>query len=110
MDARTFHLAQCSDSATELTFEASFTYAQKNAAELLGRRAALKTDFAITEQCNQYAECDAYVGVYGGRVFVIEYRDDAFAKGCRAFPQLMIVRRDLDLLPAGAKGHLYRHC
>ena len=37
-------------------------------------------------------------------------RDDAFAKGCRAFPQLMIVRRDLDLLPAGAKGHLYRHC
>lgn len=84
--------------------------AQKNAAELLGRRAALKTDFAIAEQCNQYAECDAYVGVYGGRVFVIEYRDDAFAKGCRAFPQLMIVRRDLDLLPAGAKGHLYRHC
>ena len=50
------------------------------------------------------------MGVYGGRVFVIEYRDDAFAKGCRAFPQLMIVRRDLDLLPAGAKGHLYRHC
>ena len=84
--------------------------AQKNAAELLGRRSELGTDFAIAEECTRYAECAEFVAVYGRRVYVIEYRDSDFAAGCRRSPELSIIRRDLDLVPAGSAGYVYRSC
>jgi Glycoside-hydrolase family GH114 len=68
--------------------------AQKNAAELTGRRTEIGFDFAIAEQCGEYDECRVYTAEYGDRVLVIEYRSDAFAVVCRQFPQLSVVLRD----------------
>lgn len=84
--------------------------AQKNSTELLGRAAIMRTDFAIAEECNQHHECAEYTAVYGNRVYVIEYRDRAFAAGCRDFPALLIVRRDLQLTRPGHRDHVDRRC
>ncbi len=84
--------------------------AQKNSTELLGRAATMRTDFAIAEECNQYHECAEYTAAYGNRVYVIEYRDRAFAAGCRDFPGLLIVRRDLQLTRPGHRDHVDRRC
>ncbi|MBP9202908.1 MAG: endo alpha-1,4 polygalactosaminidase [Kofleriaceae bacterium] len=84
--------------------------AQKNSAEIVGRRAELGTDFVVAEECNRYGECDVYTGAYGDAVIVIEYRRADFTVGCRDFPQLSIVLRDLDLVPAGAGGYVFEGC
>jgi Glycoside-hydrolase family GH114 len=83
---------------------------QKNATELLDHRQDTGLDFAAAEECNRYDECDDYVAVYGDRVYVIEYRDADFDDGCATYPQLAIVLRDLDLVPAGTAGYVRRAC
>jgi len=84
---------------------------QKNAAELVGRRAELGTDFVVTEECNRYRECDVYVGAYGDDVLVIEYRRADFTTGCTTWgARLSIALRDLDLVPAGQPGYVYDGC
>lgn len=83
---------------------------QKNSAELVARRAELGTDFAIAEECNRYDECDVFTRAYGAQVFIIEYRQRDFDRGCRSYPQLSIVYRDLDLVPAGGSGYRYDGC
>ncbi|MBK9033667.1 MAG: endo alpha-1,4 polygalactosaminidase [Myxococcales bacterium] len=84
--------------------------AQKNSAELVGRRAELGTDFVVAEECNQFDECDVYTAAYGAQVYVIEYRRAAFTAGCAGFPQLSIVLRDRDLVPSGASGYVFDGC
>ncbi|GAB4201166.1 MAG: endo alpha-1,4 polygalactosaminidase [Sandaracinaceae bacterium] len=84
--------------------------AQKNAAELVGRRAELGTDFVVAEECNRYDECDVYTRAYGDAVLVIEYRRADFEAGCAAFPDLSIVLRDIDLVPPGRAGYVYDGC
>jgi len=65
--------------------------AQKNASELVPRKAELGTDFVVAEECNRYPECDDYRGGDGDHVLVIEYRREDFIKGCTAYPGLSIV-------------------
>jgi hypothetical protein len=84
--------------------------AQKNSAEIVGRRAEMGTDFAVAEECNRYRECDAYTGAYGDHVLVIEYRRLDFDAGCAAYPNLSIVLRDLDLVTPTDKGYFYAGC
>jgi Glycoside-hydrolase family GH114 len=84
--------------------------AQKNSAEIVGRRDEMGTDFAVAEECDRYSECDAYTGAYGDHVLVIEYRRKDFDKGCAAYPQLSIVLRDLDLVTPTDKGYVYAAC
>jgi hypothetical protein len=84
--------------------------AQKNSTEIISRRAEMGTDFAIAEECNRYSECQDYVDGYGDLVFVIEYRQQDFNKGCADFPNLSVVYRDLDLVPAGDGGYLFDDC
>ncbi len=84
--------------------------AQKNSAEIVGRRAEMGTDFAVAEECDRYSECDAYTGAYGNQVLVIEYRRRDFDKGCAAYPQLSIILRDVDLVPPTDKGYVYDAC
>jgi hypothetical protein len=84
--------------------------AQKNSAELVGRRAELGTDFVVSEECNRWAECDVYTGAYGDAVLIIEYRRADFDAGCAAHPELSIVLRDLNLVPAGSAGYVYDGC
>jgi hypothetical protein len=84
--------------------------AQKNSAELVGRRAELGTDFVVAEECNRYTECGDYTAAYGDHVIVIEYRAEDFTAGCADFPGLSIVLRDRDLVTAGAAGYVYDGC
>jgi hypothetical protein len=84
--------------------------AQKNSAEIVGRAGEMGTDFAVAEECDRYDECDAYTAGYGDHVLVIEYRRRDFEAGCKAFPDLSIVLRDLDLVPKGDKGYVFDAC
>lgn len=84
--------------------------AQKNSAEIAARRADLGTDFVVAEECNRYSECDMYTDHYGDHVLVIEYRRADFDRGCRDFPGLSIILRDLDLVTPSDSGYVYDGC
>jgi hypothetical protein len=84
--------------------------AQKNSAELVSQRAKLMTDFAIAEECNRYDECDVYTKAYGDMVLVIEYRKADFDKGCKAFPNLSMVLRDVDLTTPDGSSYVFEGC
>jgi hypothetical protein len=84
--------------------------AQKNSAEIVGRRDEMGTDFAVAEECDRYSECDVYTGAYGDHVLVIEYRRRDFDKGCAGYPNLSIVLRDLDLVTPADKGYAFDRC
>jgi len=88
---------------------AGLPIAQKNSTDVLGRREEMGTDFAVAEECNRYDECGDYTAVYGDQVYVIEYRRSDFDAGCRDFPDLSIVLRDLDLVAPGP-GYVYDGC
>ncbi|MEV1021233.1 endo alpha-1,4 polygalactosaminidase [Streptomyces sp. NPDC050264] len=90
---------------------AGLAVGQKNTAELLPKHAAMGFDFAVAEECARYDECGDYASAYGDRVFVIEYRAADFTRACRAWgKELSIVLRDLDVLPAKAKGYVRKAC
>ncbi|NYE36253.1 hypothetical protein F4692_001357 [Nocardioides cavernae] len=75
---------------------------QKNWATWDGTTAGF--DFAVSEECGRYDECDAYVDSYGDRVLVVEYRARDFRKTCRAYgDRLAVVLRDRDLTPDGVR-------
>lgn len=90
--------------------QAGLASGQKNSSELLERRTAMNTDFAVVEECNRYAECDQFQKAYNGRIFIIEYRRQDFDKGCKAFSGLSIVLRDLSVKPAGSAGYVFDGC
>lgn len=89
---------------------AGLAIAQKNSAEIVGRRDEMGTDFAVAEECNVYDECDVYVGAYGDAVLVVEYTRDAFETGCASYPGLSIVLRDLDLATPSEAGYVHDGC
>jgi hypothetical protein len=90
--------------------EHGLAIAQKNSSELLDRVTQLGTDFAVAEECNRYDECGDYKAAYGDLVFVIEYRQQDFQKGCQNFPELSIVLRDLDVSSPGSASYVYQGC
>ncbi len=72
---------------------------QKNLAGLDGARIGF--DFAVSEECARYDECDRYVEHYGDQVVLIEYRARDFREACAAYGEsLAIVLRDRQLRPA----------
>lgn len=74
--------------------------AQKNAAELLRDRPGF--DFAVTEECEVYDECDAYTRAYGRSVIEIEYTTAAFARACaKRGGRISLTLRDRDVTPRG---------
>jgi hypothetical protein len=83
---------------------------QKNSSELVARKAELGTEFATAEECDRYDECDAYRAGYGDRVIVIEYRRADFDAGCKSFPDLSIILRDVDLVTPATNGYVYDGC
>lgn len=84
--------------------------AQKNAVELVDKKAEMGTDFVVAEECNRYNECGKYTAAYGDHVVVVEYRKADFDKGCSAFPNLSIVLRDRDLVMPGQSGYVFEDC
>ncbi len=94
---------------------AGLAIAQKNAADAAAAGRRLGFDFALTEECQAYSECNAYTRAYGREVVEIEYRDNGgtanFAAACRAHGSaLSIVLRDRNVTPAGRPGFLERRC
>ncbi|MFJ8888359.1 endo alpha-1,4 polygalactosaminidase [Streptomyces sp. NPDC102402] len=87
---------------------------QKNTTDLLDRHTGIGFDFAVTEECAQFDECGAYAEAYDDRVFAVEYEgegDVGFDEACSTWgDRISLVLRDLDVLPAGGKGHVYRAC
>lgn len=87
---------------------------QKNSAELTKRARSLGFDFAVTEECQHYDECGAFTDAYGASVIEIEYADQPRANLAEACSErgdtISIVRRDRELLPAGAEGHVAQWC
>jgi hypothetical protein len=85
--------------------------AQKNTSDLAKDHTATKLDFAIAEECGTYDECDAYTAAFGDNVIVIEYTAKGLTKACTGWgDQLSIVRRDLDVTPAGSPGYVRQTC
>jgi hypothetical protein len=82
---------------TDKSHSLGLAAAQKNSADVVGSKAQMGTDFAVVEECNRWDECDAFTRVYGNQVYIIEYRQQDFAKGCSRYPQLSIVLRDVPL-------------
>nr|WP_202886878.1 endo alpha-1,4 polygalactosaminidase [Kribbella sandramycini] len=84
---------------------------QKNTADLAVDRKAVGLDFAVSEECGQYDECDTYAEAFGDNVLVIEYTPDGLRKACTAFgDRLSIVLRDRDVQPAGDSAYVRKSC
>jgi hypothetical protein len=88
--------------------------AQKNASDLAerGRRAGF--DFAITEECQVFSECDAYTAVYGRHIIEIEYTDNpssAFTTACKLRGKTTsVVLRDREVTPSGQPHYVEKWC
>ena len=82
---------------------------QKNTAGLLSRHASIGFDFAVTEECGRYDECDRYASAYPGRVFDVEYRRRDLPAACHG-TRVSVVLRDRDVTPAGDPAHRYATC
>ncbi|MEP7089813.1 MAG: endo alpha-1,4 polygalactosaminidase [Nocardioidaceae bacterium] len=94
---------------------AGLAVAQKNTAELTGaevRRTGF--DFAVAEDCEVYAECDAYRRLYGAHVIEVEYADQGragYRRACAARGDVWsILYRDRDLRAPGQRGYLRSGC
>ena len=83
---------------------------QKNAAELLPRRAEVGFDFAVVEQCSEYDECGEFTAEYGDQVYAIEYTQANFDKGCEQFPQISIVLRDRGVTSPDSPTYVRESC
>ncbi len=93
---------------TDRAHAAGLAAAQKNAAELVGTDLGL--DFAVTEECAAFDECERYRAAFDV-VLEVEYTDEAFRAACAAeLPGVSVVRRDLALVPEGEPGHVARWC
>ncbi|WP_328972083.1 endo alpha-1,4 polygalactosaminidase [Streptomyces sp. NBC_00239] len=90
---------------------AGLAIGQKNTTTMLAVGKRVGFDFAVAEECGRYDECGAYRAVYGGRVFVIEYRHQDFTKACRAWGRtLSIVERNRDVRTPRASGYVRKAC
>ncbi|RKR76245.1 endo alpha-1,4 polygalactosaminidase [Frondihabitans australicus] len=88
---------------------------QKNTDQLGSRgKTQIGYDFAVSEECDTFDECDQYTRVYGKHVIDIEYTDDlrgTFAQVCaRKHTPPMTELRDRDLTTPGSKDYVYRSC
>jgi hypothetical protein len=94
----------------EAAHASNLAIAQKNAAEIVRRRADMTTDFVVAEECNTYSECDSYTAGYGSHVLLIEYVRADFDTGCASYPELSIVLRDRDLVPPAEAAYVFDGC
>lgn len=98
--------------------QAGLAIAQKNSAEVAEQaRTELGFDFAITEECAVFAECDAYRRAYGDQVLQIEYPEalDAagisFAEVCADRDRApLAILRDRDLVTPGGDQYVWQSC
>ncbi|MFE8916598.1 endo alpha-1,4 polygalactosaminidase [Streptomyces globisporus] len=90
---------------------AGLAIGQKNTTDLLGKREEIGFDFAVAEECGRYDECADYASAYDNRVFVVEYTAGDFKEACSSVgATVSVVRRDLDVVPVGRPGYVFRAC
>ncbi|MGW5860880.1 endo alpha-1,4 polygalactosaminidase [Streptomyces sp. NPDC055239] len=91
--------------------EQGLAAAQKNTPQLADARDETGLDFAVAEECGVYDECGDYTSAFGDDVVVIEYSADGLRKACAGWgDKLSIVRRDVDVSPAGSSGYVRKTC
>lgn len=106
---------QLARSYASLAHDHGLAIGQKNAAEVVqkGRR-DVGFDFAVTEECAAYRECDRYRQAYGSHVLQIEYTDDLpapFDEVCASPDRApLTILRDRDLVAPGSEGYEYDQC
>ncbi|MGW2700218.1 endo alpha-1,4 polygalactosaminidase [Streptomyces sp. NPDC001340] len=105
---RSHHLLTAADATAFMRLisrhahERHLAVGQKNTAELAGQRGQAGLDFAVTEECGQYDECEVYAKAFDDRVVDIEYTDSGLRKAlARWGKRLSIVRRDVDVSTPG---------
>lgn len=75
---------------------------QKNLAGFDGHRVGY--DFAVSEECGRYRECDAYVADFAGQVVMVEYRRQDFQVTCEQYGAThAVVLRDRNLSATGLR-------
>lgn len=90
---------------------AGLAIAQKNAVELVPRRAEMGTDFVVAEECNAWSECDGYIASYGPHVLMVEYTREDFDVGCSLYgSEFSVVLRDRTLTTPGDDAYVYEGC
>ncbi|MFG2602604.1 endo alpha-1,4 polygalactosaminidase [Streptomyces sp. NPDC048514] len=101
---RSHHLLTAEDATAFMTLLSRHAHArrlaiaQKNTAELAGRRGRTGLDFAVAEECGQYDECGVYAKAFDGRVVDVEYTDGGLRSAVTGWGgRLSIVRRDRDV-------------
>jgi len=90
---------------------AGLAVGQKNSVEIATQGAAAGFDFAVSEECGYYKECDGYQAVYDV-VLDIEYADSAaYAAMCKsgALPA-QSVRRDVELTTPSSADYVFERC
>lgn len=97
-------------SLTDRAHAVGLAIGQKNSTDLVARRTDTGFDFAVVEQCNQFAECEEFTAGYGDQVYVIEYEREAFDVGCADHPQLSIVLRDVAVSAPGSPTYVRDSC
>lgn len=84
---------------------------QKNTVELAGDRVANGLDFAVAEECGEWAECGDYADAFGANVLVIEYTEEGMTAACADWgDELSIVLRDVDVSTPGSDGYVHQTC
>lgn len=96
---------------SEAAHTAGLAIAQKNAVELVPRRAEMGTDFVVAEECNAWGECDGYIESYGAHVLMIEYAVEDFRIGCDRYgSEFSVVLRDRNLTTPESRAYVYDGC
>ncbi|WP_231727579.1 MULTISPECIES: endo alpha-1,4 polygalactosaminidase [unclassified Rathayibacter] len=96
--------------------DAGLAIGQKNASERAEEMRGIGFDFAITEECEVFEECDAYTDVYGDRVYEVEYTDEpdaeaVFERACSLRgDRIGVLLRDRDLLTPGDDDFVSESC
>ncbi|MFI2206180.1 endo alpha-1,4 polygalactosaminidase [Streptomyces sp. NPDC020192] len=110
---RSHHLLTASDATAFMSLLSRHAHArrlavgQKNTAELAGQRGQAGLDFAVTEECGQYDECEVYAKAFDDRVVDIEYTDSGLHKALdRWGERISIVRRDRDVSTPGSSEYV----
>ncbi|GAA1592179.1 endo alpha-1,4 polygalactosaminidase [Leucobacter chromiireducens] len=99
----------------ETAHAAGLAAGQKNAADDVAlMRSQAGFDFAVTEECMVFAECENFAEFYGAHVIDIEYTDELprpFAEMCvdPAAPRSMVLR-DRDLTVPGSAEYAFETC
>jgi hypothetical protein len=90
---------------------AGLAVGQKNSVEIATQGAAEGFDFAVSEECGYYEECDGYLNVYAV-VLDIEYADSAaYATMCASGSlPAQSVRRDVELTTPKSKDYVFERC